>query len=189
MHPITKSKLLTATYTMIAIILSILFLLRNQAMYLFEFLISYFSYLLFLYIEKKRNIRLENYIKWFYILSTTANSLFGEYFNLFNTSTIFDKLLHMVGTFTFALMAYSLFIKIFDSRVYTPAFIFTITVSLGMAIGVLFEIIEYIADIYLKTLNQPSLEDTNLDLIFNLIGAVLASLLIISNQKLVDDKR
>ena len=55
---------------------------------------------------------------------------------------------------------------------------FVFEASIGMAAGSLNEIIDFVADTMLKPqfLNQPSLQDTDLDLISNTIGSLLAGI-------------
>jgi len=55
---------------------------------------------------------------------------------------------------------------------------FVFVAAIGMAAGSLNEIIEFAADTLMKPqfLNQPSLQDTDVDLISNTIGSVLAGI-------------
>lgn len=50
---------------------------------------------------------------------------------------------------------------------------------MGVTFGVIFEILEFILDIFYKSTNQKSLYDTNLDLIFNFLGSFLAGIYVL----------
>jgi hypothetical protein len=52
--------------------------------------------------------------------------------------------------------------------------IFVFVVALGALIGVVFELYEFTVDMIFKTKNQHGLIDTDVDLIFDIIGAILA---------------
>lgn len=56
-------------------------------------------------------------------------------------------------------------------RVFLALFI----LILGIALGAVHEILEFVADIRQNSHMQKGLKDTNLDIIFNVIGSVLAA--------------
>lgn len=107
--------------------------------------------------------------------SIFIQTFFGYYKNLFMRSIVFDRYLHAFGSFSFALFFYSLLDKILrptvTPKLYAAIFVF----ALGIAIGALFEIIEFTFDNAKHTKMQKNLKDTDLDLIFNVIGSALAA--------------
>jgi hypothetical protein len=91
-------------------------------------------------------------------------------------------MLHVFGTFAFTLFFFSIIHKttrmVYSSKLYTFIFI----TSLGVCLGVLFELIEFTLDILFKANNQRGLLDTNLDLIANVLGAILAGVFAVIRQ-------
>lgn len=97
---------------------------------------------------------------------------------LYVTLVYFDKILHVFGTYSISLYVYSL-IKKFTNNFVSSKFMESIfVILLGMALGGILEIVEFLADFILKPkiLNQPSLIGTNVDLICDFSGAIIASL-------------
>ncbi|MGC7871305.1 hypothetical protein ACPUYX_07195 [Desulfosporosinus sp. SYSU MS00001] len=127
---------------------------------------------------------------WKYIINTNTygvvlvfitlvcHSLFGEYIGLYNTSSIFDKILHFFGTYSFTYYSYLLIKQIFTKGSVSKSREFIFIAAMGMALGALFEIFEFLLDIVLtpKIPYQSSLMDTDLDLICDFFGAIIASL-------------
>ncbi len=103
--------------------------------------------------------------------------LFGQYYDLYKTSSVFDKALHLFGAFGISLFLYELLISLIYPVSISDSIllIFILIVSIGVTIGTLFEIMEFILDKIFDTNNQKGLKDTNLDLIFNVLGATIAA--------------
>lgn len=91
----------------------------------------------------------------------------------------YDKIAHFVGSATIALLGFATtiildkFTEIKLNKVSIISFIIIFT----MAIGGAWEILEFTSDVILKTNHQPSLLDTMLDLIFDLIGGIFIALI------------
>ncbi|WP_141228368.1 hypothetical protein [Anaeromicrobium sediminis] len=96
---------------------------------------------------------------------------------MYDVTKWFDNAIHMFGSFSFTLLLNYIFHvkKISDSKIV----IFVYATSLGIATGVFYEFVEFALDMILKTTTQEGLIDTNLDLIFDTFGAMIASILII----------
>lgn len=160
--------------TIIIFLAVIGFLVKKQYNFIYNSLIIYLSYLLLIYLEYKEKFTVKYYTKILVIITALLHNISGQYFNLYRTTKWFDKVLHLFGTFSFALFLYSIIestIKIsHESKLYT----FIIIASIGITVGVLLENLEFVLDIIMKTKNQHGVNDINLDLIFNVIGAVIA---------------
>lgn len=169
------TRYLSVVITIILFLAVIRFFDRKEYNFIYNSLIIYFSYLLLLYFEYKMKFKLKNYIKILFVITVLLHNIFGQYFNLYTTTKWFDKALHVFGTFSFALLFYSILNirggMLCKSIIYT----FIIITAIGISVGVFLENIEFIIDVVLKTENQHGLKDVNLDLIFNVIGAVCAS--------------
>jgi hypothetical protein len=131
----------------------------------------------YIWLESKYNIYMNNYVRFVVILAIFADSFFGYYLGYYVTSVIFDKLLHIFGTYAFALFANILILQRINKPL--PRIIECIvTVSFGISIGAIYEVAEFMVDSWGSPVlpSQPSLLDTDLDLIGDSIGALLAAL-------------
>ena len=113
------------------------------------------------------------------MIATFISVFFGHYLQMYYRSIIFDRYLHAYGTFSFAL----LFFYLLDHLLTTggsPLFLSVFVFLLGNTLGVIFELLEFSHD--LKPTNtsksQHGLKDTNMDMLFNLFGAIGAAVLI-----------
>ena len=177
------SRFLTISFSIIMILVTIGFLIEKEYNFIYNSILIYFNYLLIIYIEKKKKRMIKDYIKALVIISFMLHSVVGQYYDLYKTSVWFDKVLHIFGTFSFSLCFYSIFdlnMKFFSK---SKIFIFILLISIGITGGVFLENLEFILDIIFKTKNQHSLLDTNLDLIFNTFGAVIAGVLGMFSKK------
>lgn len=159
------------------------FIIRKQYNFLYNSIIIYIGYCLLIYFEYKKNLRLKNYARILVIMTALLHNIFGQYFNLYKATKWFDKALHVFGTFSFAILSYSI-IELFNNVCEQSKIITVIMIiSMGIALGVFLENIEFVLDIIMKTKNQHGLNDINLDLIFNVIGAGLAGIFITLRKK------
>jgi hypothetical protein len=147
--------------------------LKKQNHYAIDALVVLAAYLLFIYFEKKKRIHIENHLRVLLILSLIGHNLIGEYFGAYK-GQYFDKALHMFGAFSFALIFYSLLNKTVYLPVSSSLQVFIFITLLGIGLGTIFEILEFALDKMFQVKNQNGLTDTNLDLIFDTLGASLA---------------
>lgn len=99
----------------------------------------------------------------------------GYYLDLYKRMVMFDRLLHTLGSFAYSLFIFYLidhFVNTGGSALFESLFIFT----LGNSLGVFFELIEALHDLKSNIKAQKGLADTNVDMIFNLIGSILSGL-------------
>jgi len=169
-------QIIFVVFTVVYIIISLVLIVNREISYLVESIIIYFAYLLYVYLEKKGRI----FVRWFIVVPGLVNaiihSFMGHYMRLYDTSLYFDKLLHIYGIFSFSLAAYSIIVGSPDISLNSKLWIFIAVSLCGIAIGTLFEIVEFTLDTVLKTQSQKGLLDTNLDLISDVIGALAAGL-------------
>lgn len=100
---------------------------------------------------------------------------FGHYLGGYTRSKTFDRYLHAFGAFSFSLLTYCIlrhFIETGSSKIFQALFIFTI----GNTLGVIFELIEASHDAKNPIKSQKGLKDTDMDMLFNLIGSFLAGI-------------
>jgi hypothetical protein len=114
------------------------------------------------------------YVLLLVLLTVFLNAFMGHFLNLYNRTVWFDRTLHAVGTFSNALLLYFTLIGVFTPGG-SAAFNAVVIFSLGVAGGAVIEIIEFAVDRKTGSMNQRGLKDTNVDIIFNVIGALAAA--------------
>lgn len=107
------------------------------------------------------------------LLTLFVHHFVGYRLNYYVSSDTFDRYLHGFGSFSFALFGYTLIGNLTEVGG-SPLFRAIFIACLGVTLGVLFEIFEFIIDQKKFTYLQKGLSDTDWDLIFNLFGAILA---------------
>jgi len=97
----------------------------------------------------------------------------GDYLGYYERSKIFDRYLHAYGSFSFALFSYCVLddlTQVGGSKIFRALCVFLI----GNTLGALFELIEARHDTKSKVKSQKGLKDTDMDMLSNMIGSVLA---------------
>ncbi|WP_371361734.1 hypothetical protein SRRS_30820 [Sporomusa rhizae] len=132
-------------------------------------------YSVFAYIYR---IRINYYIQVAVVIAIIGDGFLGFFLNLYVLSPTYDRVQHIFSTYAISLFLYSIVTFFMKKTIEIQWIRFVIVAALGMAAGSLYEIIEFAADTIMKPqiLNQPSLQDTDLDLISNTIGAIIAGI-------------
>jgi hypothetical protein len=168
--------LVLAIFLLTGIFIIVGFVIQKKYKYVLESATIYVFFLSYIFIERRGNFRTEDFIKILVILSLISHSLIGRYFELYRNSKWFDDLLHVFGSFSFALFYYSIINETIGIYYKNKIFPFIFIILLGTSSGTFFELIEFSVDILFNTNAQNGLLDTNLDMLFNTIGAFLAAL-------------
>lgn len=182
MKKVRFSKLLLYVFTFLVIILIIGFITNKQYRYIYNAVFIYLAYALIIYYEKKEIISISNSVKLLIILVSILHLALGQYFELYRTSIYLDKILHLIGTFSICLFVYQILASLFGNYLNSRFLVFVLISSVGITSGVLLEILEFVLDIIFNTSNQHGLIDTNLDLIFNILGSSLAAYIVSVNH-------
>jgi VanZ family protein len=134
-------------------------------------------WIVYTYCEVRCRIYMNNYVRVLVVITLLCDGFFGYYLNFYETSFIFDKILHVFGTYAFSLFSYILIVQLLRQPV-NRLFKFILIVCLGLSLGTFYEILEFLTDTFSHPalVSQPSLLDTDLDLIGDVIGAVIAGL-------------
>ena len=109
-------------------------------------------------------------------LTALACCFCGYYLDLYNHSPyVFDRSLHAFGAFSFSLTAYCIIAGVTQpggSLLFRALFVFCI----GNTLGAVFELLEAAHDSKknVPVKGQKGLQDTNMDMLFNAIGSLLA---------------
>lgn len=173
-------------------ILMILGLLKNgRVNYVYEVIVISVLFLVYTFWEIKRGLYLNNYIRFVVILTLLAHVIIGDYLDFYSTSVIFDKGLHGFGTYSFTLFIYGIISELTTNNKISKVYDFIFVIALGMALGQLFEFLEFAIDLTAKPTppGQNGLFDTDIDMILNTLGAIVAAFHItFSKQKLFKNK-
>lgn len=149
---------------------------RGRMDYVWSITVSTCFWLFYTFLEVRYCLRMSTYVRILMVLAIFFDAFFGYCFNLYENSAVFDKLMHVFGTYAFSLFAYILVMQMQTAAINRPVK-FILVLCLGLSLGVVYEIFEFIGDNVSHPVppNQPSLWDTDIDLIGDLIGASLAA--------------
>ena len=113
-------------------------------------------------------------VRIFAIVAMFIHTFFGYYKDRYTRSQVFDRYLHAYGSFAYALLIYSLLTRLLHAQAAPQLFEAIMVVFTGIAIGAVFEIIEFFIDKRMPVKTQRGLKDTDVDLICDVIGSVVA---------------
>jgi len=178
----TKEKIeLAASYffQLLILLYTVFSFFQGQYFIFIVGIISLFLTFLPLMIKKRFDISLP-WILNFFIVFALYLFMAGIYLEWYvDYSPYYDKFSHFFGSITVALLSFvyvaiiEKYSKIKFGRINSFIFIIIFT----MALGGLWEIMEFSTDIIFGTKNQYSLVDTMYDLIFDLIGGVVVAII------------
>lgn len=181
---INKVWLLNSSYFLINLLIALGFLFKGPVNQIANPITTSLFYLGVMLLERFSAFKLKYYLRGLVLLTLVGHSLIGEYYRAYYTTAYFDNLLHFAGTFAFALLSYEIlnsFIKIRSSHPALLAFI--LTALLGICLGTLFELLEFSLDQLFKEHNQFGLMDTDLDLLYDVLGSSMAGLFMVKEIK------
>ncbi len=128
--------------------------------------------------EIRCRLYMSNYVRALIVITVVADSYAGGYLGYYMTSQIFDKALHLFGTYSFAMFFYILLAQLIIRQPVNRLFTCLFIICLGISLGVVYELLEFAVDTINKPLipGQASLVDTDLDLLADTVGAVIAAI-------------
>jgi uncharacterized membrane protein YjdF len=143
-------------------------------------------WLVYLVLEAKMEWELPLYIRIMVVVSILGNGILGGVFKLYLTTSFFDNVLHFVASYSVAIWAYYIVQQYTGVIVTKKKFHFIIILCLGLALGAFYEILEFAIDhlVKLKKQNQASLYDTDLDLLSDFFGGLVAAFHFICSTRL-----
>ena len=174
-----KATLLKITIFFLTIQIVLIFELARQGhdSYTRSVMVTTGIWALYTFLEARYGFYMNTYVRVMIALTVLFDSFFGCYLDLYTTSFVFDKMLHVFGTYALSLFAYVLVVQLLKHPVHS-LFKFILIVSLGVSLGAVYEILEFLTDTisHPVPISQPSLLDTDLDLIADVIGANIAAI-------------
>lgn len=117
-------------------------------------------------------------IVWGFITIAVIANIAGYLWNLYQQIRWFDEVLHAFTSFALTLLLALLLYEMVLSGAQTRPILYVFTVaSLGIAVGVLWEIAEWAYEQIMPGNNILGKTDTMIDLIMDILGAVVAGIL------------
>ena len=110
------------------------------------------------------------------VITIVGNNLIGNCLNVYNCSKYYDRFSHAFGSFSFSLFFYSILDKITIHVIFPKLYVSIFVATIGISLGCIFEIYEFILDSNTNSNNQHGLTDTNFDLISDVIGSIIAGI-------------
>ncbi|MEK4760783.1 hypothetical protein MHH85_11050 [Viridibacillus sp. FSL E2-0187] len=143
-------------------------------------------WLVYIILEFKLKWAIPLYIRIAVILSLISNDVFGQFFNLYVTSDLFDRIQHIFGTYSLTLWAFFILQQFVKMKFIQRKLLIILFILLSTSLGSFYEIFEFLQDELYKPVikNQPSLLDTDLDLISNFTGGIIALIHYLSSKSL-----
>lgn len=129
-------------------------------------------------IEQWKDLRIHLFVRAAAIVAILSDSLLGYYFNLYVLSWSYDRVQHMFGTYAMALFCYAVITHLVRDTVPSRWLRCFFVIAIGTGAGAGYEILEFLSDSLMSPQipNQPGLLDTDLDLVSNLVGALIAGI-------------
>ena len=168
--------ILTVVFLVILSVLALDLVQQGRYDYAQNILVKIIMWIGYSFFEIKNGIQLNNTLRASVMLVLISDSFLGLYWDFYTTSSVFDKVQHAFGSYAFSLFVFTIISKL-SRPVLGRGFTFIVILSLGLGIGALYEIGEFLGDTILKPRipSQPNLLDTDLDLIADMLGALFAA--------------
>jgi hypothetical protein len=168
-------------FSVLEILVFIRYIRGRKNALLIENFILYIAVVLLLYYNENFRFPIQTPILVLLICTMLGHLFIGEYFDVYHKTKYYDRFLHVFGSFTFALFAYSVTRNILGPIQSPDSYIPLLVASIGISIGAIFEIGEFLHDSLSKkdkrSKHQHGLTDTDFDLISDVIGSVAAGVL------------
>ena len=168
--------LMTAIFCIVILFASIAVLIKKKYNFFFGNIASLIFYLVFLIAQYNLKFHVRAFIILLILITLIGHHLIGQYLNFYNRSKHYDRFLHTLGSFSFSLFFYSILDKITIPAIHSKPYVSIFVATIGISLGCIFEIGEFILDTINNSNNQKGLIDTNFDLISNIIGATIAGI-------------
>lgn len=169
--------LMTIIFSIITLFICTGVLLKRKYAFFIEEMIIYIFYIIFLVMQYKFKFYVNPLIIFLVIISFIGHSLIGEYLNVYTSSKYFDRFLHAFGSLALSLFFYSILDKLTIHSMNSQFYVSTFVATIGISLGCIFEVFEFILDTTSNSKNQHGLKDTNFDMISDIIGATIAGLI------------
>ncbi|MFX4261865.1 hypothetical protein ACOBQJ_06660 [Pelotomaculum propionicicum] len=173
----SKKNLLNYSFFLIQFLTVIALISAGKTDYVKDVALTVIAAALYIFIESKYGISVSNYMRSCLLILITAHNFAGKYLELYLSSTVFDKILHVFGTYSAVLIFFSIMNQLMEISFKAKINKIIFLVLLGLSLGAVFEMLEFAVDVLInpRIPNQAGLADTNLDLVSDLLGALAAA--------------
>ncbi|GGA24888.1 hypothetical protein GCM10011384_12560 [Psychrobacillus lasiicapitis] len=143
-------------------------------------------WLVYIFLEFKLKWSIPLYIRIAVTISIISNDVLGELINLYVTSFLFDRIQHIFGTYSLTLWSFFIIQQFVQMKFIQKKLIIIFFITLSTTLGTFYEIFEFLQDELFKPVikNQTSLLDTDLDLISDVVGGIIALIHYLSSESL-----
>lgn len=180
MQHFTVVLILFSVYALLVVVGAVSMLTAKKRKFLPMLVGGFVALSVFVFFEGTGFFRTPAFVLGLVFACVLLHTLVGEHMAIYHKSTTFDRWLHLVGTFTFALFIYSVIDNTIKPPAVPKAYLFIFVTALGIALGSVFEVYEYLHDKVTqhkpRLPTQHGLKDTDTDMLFNIVGAALAGL-------------
>lgn len=168
----------TILFLVIQIVIIGILIYKGRTDFSWSVMVTTGTWIVYSFLEHKYHIQMSGYIRLVMMITLFSDAFFGYILNLYEQSFVFDKILHVFGSYSFSLFGYALVMRFQREHPINKPVKFVLAMCIGLSLGTFYEILEFIGDniSHPNPPNQPSLLDTDMDLIGDLIGAVIASI-------------
>ncbi len=163
-----------AVYLLTQVFIAYRYISTGNKLYMKSVLTSNILFALYVAADEIFGIGVPYLIRCFVIVAMFLHTFFGYFKDLYTRSKTFDRYVHAYGCFSYALLLYLLLARSFAASVTPKLFGAIMVVFTGVAIGAVFEIVEYFIDKKMPVKTQRGLKDTDVDLISDVIGSLAA---------------
>jgi len=130
-------------------------------------------------------------LSWWSVLPVVAAIFFdagGDFFHWYTLYTYFDTALHFFGTFAATAFTWNI-VTIFLRSKADNSILLWATGTTGISLGVIYEIEEYLEDVFTESNRLGDGPDTGNDLTMDTIGALLFVVLVIVHHRRKHNKK
>lgn len=164
-----------AVFLLLSAFMIFRFARKQEKFYLKSTICITISLAVFLALKCLIPLEIPDYVMLFVILAIWIHLFLGYYLRLYRRFKMFDRLLHLYGSFSFSLLVYFITANLpigAPSRLFRALYV----LGWGIALGGIFEIAEYVMDRKNGSHTQRGLKDTDFDLLFDVVGSLAAGL-------------
>jgi uncharacterized membrane protein YjdF len=163
-----------AAYLLSQVFIAFRYLGTGNKLYLKSLLVSNILFALYVAADEIFGIGVPYPLRMLVVASLFVHIFFGYFKDRYTRSKVFDRYLHAGGTLVYALFLYALLSRLMSASVVPKLFAAVLVAFTGIAAGAIFELVEFVIDLRMPVKTQRDLKDTDVDLLCNAIGAVLA---------------
>ena len=150
--------IMTIIFSIVILFTGIAVFKKKKYNFLIENIITYIFYLIFLIVQYKLKFHVMAFIILLVLITIIGNNLIGNCLNVYNHSKYYDRFLHAFGSFSFSLFFYSILDKITLPTIYSKFYVSIFVATIGISLGCVFQIYEFILDSTTNSYNQHSLK-------------------------------